>query len=44
MTGTLSDRLVLHEGGGDPTEGEHKFRRNIGIESDEIDGNESSLP
>lgn len=37
----LAEALALHEGGGDPIEDENQFLRDIGIDPDGIDEDES---
>lgn len=40
----LAEALELHEGGGEPIEDEEAFLREIGIDPDEIDEDESPPP
>lgn len=40
----LAKALILHEGGGDPIENEPEFLREVGIDSDDVDENESPPP
>lgn len=40
----LAEALALHEGGGEPIEDETEFLRDIGIDPDDIDEDESPPP
>ncbi len=40
----LAEALVLHEGGGEPIEDDDAFLREIGIDPDEVDEDDSPPP
>jgi predicted RNase H-like HicB family nuclease len=40
----LAEALALHEGGGNPIEDEDQFLRDIGIDPDEVDEDETPPP
>ncbi len=40
----LAEALVLHEGGGEPTEDDDTFLRGIGIDPDDLDEDDSPPP